>query len=126
MKTVIKGYKYIIYPTEKQKELINKTFGCSRFIYNHFLAMKIELYKTEQKPLSYNQCSDLLTELKKEKEWLKEPDKFALQNSLRDLNTAYQNFFREQKKANTNQGFPKFKSKKNNHKSYRTNLQIII
>ena len=122
MKTVIKGYKYRIYPTEKQKELINKTFGCSRFIYNHFLAMKIELYKTDQKSLSYNKCSELLTELKKEKEWLKEPDKFALQNSIKDLDTAYQNFFREHKKANTNQGFPKFKSKKNNYKSYRTNF----
>ena len=122
MKTVIKGYKYRIYPTDEQKELINKTFGCSRFIYNHFLAMKIELYKTEQKSLSYNQCSDLLTELKKEKEWLKEVDKFALQNSIIDLDTAYENFFREYKKGNTNQGYPKFKSKKNNHKSYRTNF----
>ena len=122
MKTVIKGYKYRIYPTEEQKELINKTFGCSRFVYNHFLAMKIGLYKTEQKSLSYNKCSSLLTELKKEREWLKEVDKFALQNSLKDLNTAYQNFFREIQKNNTNQGFPKFKSKKNNYKSYRTNF----
>ena len=122
MKTVIKGYKYRIYPTEEQKELINKTFGCSRFVYNHFLAMKIGLYKTEQESLSYNKCSSLLTELKKEREWLKEVDKFALQNSLKDLNTAYQNFFREIQKNNTNQGFPKFKSKKNNYKSYRTNF----
>ncbi|NLV76068.1 MAG: transposase, partial [Tissierellia bacterium] len=122
MKTVIKGYKYRIYPTEEQKELINKTFGCSRFIYNHFLAMKIELNKTEQKSLSYSKCSSLLTELKKEKEWLKEVDKFALQNSIKDLDTAYQNFFREHKKGNTNHGFPKFKSKKNNYKSYRTNF----
>ncbi|NLV77019.1 MAG: IS200/IS605 family element transposase accessory protein TnpB [Tissierellia bacterium] len=122
MKTVIKGYKYRIYPTDEQKELINKTFGCSRFVHNYFLAMKIELYKTEQKSLSYSKCSSLLTELKKEKEWLKEVDKFALQNSLKDLNTAYQNFFREHKKGNTNQGFPKFKSKKNNYKSYRTNF----
>lgn len=122
MKTVIKGYKYRIYPTDEQKELINKTFGCSRFVHNYFLAMKIELYKTEQKSLSYSKCSSLLTELKKEKEWLKEVDKFALQNSLKDLNTAYQNFFREHKKGNTNQGFPKLKSKKNNYKSYRTNF----
>ena len=122
MKTVIKGYKYRIYLTEEQKELINKTFGCSRFIYNHFLAMKIELYEKEQKTLSYTKCSNLLTELKKEKEWLKEVDKFALQNSLKNLDTAYQNFFREIQKGNTNQGFPKFKSKKNNYKSYRTNF----
>lgn len=57
--------------------------------------MKIELYKTDQKSLSYNKCSELLTEFKKEKEWLKEVDKFALQNSIKDLDTAYQNFFRE-------------------------------
>lgn len=122
MKTVIKGYKYRIYPTVEQKELINKTFGCSRFIYNHFLAMKIELYKIDQKSISYSRCSKLLTELKKEKQWLKEVDKFALQNSIRALDTAYRNFFREHKKDNTNQGYPKFKSKKNNYKSYRTNF----
>ena len=122
MKTVIKGYKYRIYPNEEQKIQITKTFGCCRFIYNHFLAMRIELYKIEQKSLSYSKCSSLLTQLKKDKEWLKEPDKFSLQNSLKDLDSAYQNFFREIKKGNNNQGFPKFKSKKNNHKSYKTNF----
>ncbi len=71
MKTVIKGYKYRIYPTDEQKELINKTFGCSRFVHNYFLAMKIELYKTEQKSLSYSKCSSLLTELKKRKRMAK-------------------------------------------------------
>jgi putative transposase len=122
MKTVIKGYKYRIYPNEEQIIQINKTFGCCRFIYNHFLAMKIETYKIEQKSLSYNKCSSLLTQLKKDREWLKEPDKFSLQNSLKDLDVAYQNFFREIKKGNNNQGFPKFKSKKNNNKSYKTNF----
>jgi putative transposase len=77
MKKVIKGYKYRIYPTEEQKLQINKTFGCCRFVYNYFLAIRIELYKTEQKSLFYNKCSDILTQLKKEKEWLKESDKFA-------------------------------------------------
>ncbi|NMA85309.1 MAG: IS200/IS605 family element transposase accessory protein TnpB [Epulopiscium sp.] len=119
---MIKGYKYRLYPTDEQKEQINKTFGCCRFIYNHFLAMRIELYKAEQKSLSYSKCSSLLTQLKKEKEWLKEPDKCSLQNSLKDLDTAYQNFFREIKKGNNNQGFPKFKSKRNNNKSYKTNF----
>ena len=93
-----------------------------RYVYNYFLAMRIELYKTENKSLSYSKCSKLLTQLKKEKEWLREPDKFALQNSLKDLDTAYQNFFRENKKDNKNQGFPKFKSKKNHYQSYRTNF----
>ncbi|WP_201259691.1 IS200/IS605 family element RNA-guided endonuclease TnpB [Tissierella sp. P1] len=122
MKKIIKGYKYRIYPTEKQKLQINKTFGCCRFVYNYFLAIRIELYKTEQKSLFYNKCSDILTQLKKEKEWLKESDKFALQNSLKDLDSAYKNFFKEIKKGNSNQGFPKFKSKRNNYKSYKTNF----
>jgi putative transposase len=122
MKTVITGYKYRIYPTEEQKVQINRTFGCCRFIYNHFLTMKIELYNKEQKSLLYINCSKILTQLKKEKEWLKEPDKFALQNSLKDLDSAYKNFFREIKKGNKNQGFPKFKRKRDIYRSYRTNF----
>lgn len=66
--------------------------------------------------MSYSKCSSLLTELKTEKEWLKEVDKFALQNSLKDLEQAYQKFFKEKT------GFPKFKSKRNNRQSYRTNF----
>lgn len=122
MKIVTKGYKYRIYPTQEQKLQIEKTFGCRRFVYNYFLDMKINLYKTEQKYLSYTNCSSLLTKLKEENKWLKEPDKFSLQNSLKDLDSSFKNFFRENKKGNKNQGFPKFKSKKDNYKSYRTNF----
>ena len=123
MRAVIKGYKYRIYPNEKQKVQITKTFGCCRFIYNHFLAMRIELYKTKQKSMSKTECNNYCNQkLKKEYPWLKEVDKFALTNSIYNLDFAYQNFFREIKKGNANQGFPKFKSKKNNHKSYRTNF----
>jgi len=123
MRAVIKGYKYRIYPNEKQKVQITKTFGCCRFIYNHFLAMRIESHKTKQKSMSKTECNNYCNQkLKKEYPWLKEVDKFALTNSIYNLDFAYQNFFREIKKGNTNQGFPKFKSKKNNHKSYRTNF----
>lgn len=122
MKIIIKGYRYRLYPTEEQQTQLNKTFGCVRYVYNYFLALKIDLYKTESKSLSYKQCSKILTQLKKEKEWLRESDKFALQNSLKDLDSAYQNFFREINKGNKNQGFPKFKSKKNHYQSYRTNF----
>jgi len=119
-----RAYKYRIYPNQKQKEIIAKTFGCSRFVYNYFLAKKIESYKNDQTSLSYNECSKQLTQLKSEMLWLKEVDKFALQTSLRDLDNAYQKFFKE------HSGFPKFKSKKNNRKSYRTsytnnNIQIL-
>ena len=109
-----KGFKYRIYPNKKQQELIHKTFGCARFVYNYFLDLKIETYKKDKKSLSYNDTSKMLTQLKKENEWLKEPDKDSLQKSLKDLDNAYQKFFKE------HSGFPKFKSKKNNYKSYRT------
>lgn len=109
-------YKFRLYPNRNQRELISKTFGCSRFVYNHFLSQKIELYKSTGESLNNTQCSRLLTELKSELTWLKEVDKCALQNSLKDLDNAYKKFFKE------HTGFPKFKSKKNNRHSYRTSF----
>jgi len=83
-----KGYKFRLYPNEKQKILINKSVGCARYIYNHFLAKaKEDKYKT------YTEYSKQLTKLKRELIWLKEPDKFALQNALKDLDKAFNNFF---------------------------------
>lgn len=96
---------------------MNKTFGCCRFVYNTFLAKRIEVYENRKETYSYKQCSSDLTILKKELLWLKEPDKFSLQNSLKDLEVAYKNFFR-----NKSVGFPKFKTKKTNRFSYRTNF----
>ena len=109
-----KAFKYKIYPNKKQQELIQKTFGCSRFVYNYFLDIRIKEYEDNKKSVSYNDTSKMLTSLKKELEWLKEPDKDSLQKSLKDLDMAYQKFFKE------HSGFPKFKSKKDRHKSYRT------
>lgn len=109
-----KAYKYRIYPNKKQQELIQKTFGCTRFVYNYYLNKRKEMYKNNKTTFTYNMCSKDLTSLKKELQWLKEPDKDSLQKSLKDLDMAYQNFFKE------NSAYPKFKSKKNRHKSYRT------
>ena len=114
-----KAYKFRIYPTKEQETLIQRTFGCSRFVYNKYLAKRIHLYKTEKQTINYNTCSADLTQLKKELEWLKEVDSVALQSSLKDLDMAYQNFFRRVKKGGK-VGFPRFKSKKNNRKSYKT------
>lgn len=111
-----KAYKFRAYPNEKQRILIAKTFGCSRFVYNHYLFKKIELYKNSKETLTYYKCCADLTLLKKETEWLREVDKFALQNSLRDLDNAYQKFFKE------HSGFPKFKSKRTHEHSYRTSF----
>lgn len=116
MIVVEKAYKFRIYPNKKQEELINKTFGCCRFVYNRYLAKRIESYENNKETFTYKQCSSDLTSLKKELEWLKEPDKFALQNALKDLENAYKKFFREKI------GFPKFKSKKTNRFSYKTNF----
>ncbi len=109
-----KAYKYRIYPNKKQQELIHKTFGCIRFVYNYYLNKRKEVYENDQKTFTYNMCSKDLTSLKGKLEWLKEPDKDSLQKSLKDLDMAYQKFFKE------HTGYPKFKSKKNKYKSYRT------
>lgn len=120
-----KAFKYRIYPTKAQAELIQRTFGCARFVYNHFLDRRIKLYEQSKETLNYYGCSAELTALKKEMDWLLEVDATALQNSLRDLDNAYRNFFRRVKKGGEAPGFPKFKSKKSTRKSYRSNSQSI-
>lgn len=114
---MLKAYKYRLCPNKKQKELIQKTFGCCRFVYNNTLAYRKELYEIQKKSMSKIDCNNYVNQvLKKEYSWLKEVDKFALTNSVHNMDNAYQKFFKE--KA----GFPKFKSKKNNKKSYTTNF----
>ncbi|MEH2378787.1 MAG: IS200/IS605 family element RNA-guided endonuclease TnpB [Nostoc sp.] len=124
MSSIQKAFKVTLIPTHNQEVLINKTIGSARFVYNRFLALKKELYASEGKTLNYNACSQQLTILKKEIEWLKEVDKFALQNSLKNLETAYKNFFADLKKVKGKKGvgFPKFKKKDGCKQSYKTNL----
>ncbi|PSB48423.1 transposase [Cyanosarcina cf. burmensis CCALA 770] len=119
-----KAFKVTLIPSRNQEILINRTIGCARFVYNRFLARRKELYESEQKTLNYSGCSRELTQLKKEIEWLTEVDKFALQNSLRNLETAYKNFFADLKKPKQKRrsGFPKFKKKHGFKQSYKTNF----
>lgn len=114
-----RGYKYRIYPNKSQKEQLNKTFGCCRFVYNHFLAVRTNSYKETGKSVGYLECSRQLTQLKTKEEfsWLKEADSVALQESLRNLDTAFDNFF------DKHTGYPQFKSKHNHCFSYRTRNQ---
>ena len=115
---VNKSYVFRIYPTKEQEDLINKTFGCCRYVYNYFLAKSIEDYKTTGKS---NSCYDNikeLTALKKKLVWLKEVDSSSLQQSIRNLDSAYQNFFRRVKEGMA-PGFPRFK-KKSSEQSYKT------
>lgn len=114
-----KAYKFRIYPNKEQEELIQKTFGCVRFVYNHFLEDRIKAYKERGESQTYYKQAHALVELKKELSFLIEPDKNALQYALKDLNAAYQNFFRRVKKGGA-VGPPRFKSKKNDRKSYTT------
>ncbi|SDK56524.1 IS200/IS605 family element RNA-guided endonuclease TnpB [Alkalibacterium thalassium] len=111
-----KAYKFRLYPNKEQAILINKTIGCSRFIYNHFLNQWNETYKETGKGLSYGKCSAQLPSLEKqeETEWLKEVDSIALQSSLRNLSDSFDRFFKKQNK------YPRFKSKNNPLQSYTT------
>jgi len=106
-----KAYKFRLYPTEEQKTMFAKTFGCVRFIYNKMLADKIEHYNTTKQTL-HNTPAQYKTEFK----WLCEVDSLALANAQLNLQSAYNNFFKNPK---TN--FPRFKSKKSNKCSYTTN-----
>lgn len=114
IKNVIKSYKYRIYPTKKQAELIDKTFGCCRYVYNMYLNKRIEIYESEKRTFKYKECSKDLTIQKKSLTWLNEVDSSALQNTLRHLDESYEDFFKKKS------GFPKFKSKKKSRKSYTT------
>ena len=118
-----KAFKVTLIPTRTQSEVINR-IGCVRFVYNRFLALRKEVYATDKNTLNYNGCSQKLTLLKKEIEWLKEVDKFALQNSLKALETAYKNFFADLKKQKAKRrfGFPQFQKKHVSKQAYKTNF----
>ncbi len=109
MKTIIRAYKFRIYPKRDQKVLLSQHFGCSRFIYNYFLDLRNKNYLSEKKNTSYYECSNILTSLKKDENyiWLKQVNAQALQMALRHLDSAYASFFQKKTK------FPKFKKKSN-------------
>lgn len=113
-KLIYKSYKFRIYPNNSQKELLNKHFGACRFVYNYYLNKRKESYLIDNKSLNYYNNANDLTLLKKQEEyvWLKEINSQSLQTSLRNLDTAYNKFFRKETK------FPRFKSKKDNHNSF--------
>jgi putative transposase len=106
---MLKAYKYKLKPNNEQIVLLNKHFGSIRFVYNHFLNERKKEYELNQNSINYYDNAKTLTELKKQDEycWLKEINSQSLQDSLKNLETAYKNFFR------FNKGFPKFKSKHN-------------
>ena len=119
MEKYIMGFKFRIYPNRTQQELINRTLGCCRFVYNHFLAIRRDEWTANHKSVNYNQTSVMLTDLKRYEEynWLKQADSMALQEALKNLDTAYENFFAKRAR------YPRFKSKRSHSQSYRTRNQ---
>ena len=110
----IRGYKYRAYPNKDQQEFFAKTFGSCRYVYNHYLAMRRSRWEEWHDTMSFPETTkDLANNLKKEHEWLKEADSSALQQSLRHLENAYENFCAKRS------GYPKFKRKRSDQ-SYRT------
>lgn len=114
------SYKFRLYPDQEQAEMIERTFGCCRYVYNYFLTLRKDRYESKRESMNYCDCSRELTRLKKELEWLREPDKYSLQNALKDLNTAYVRFFRNVKEGKPF-GYPNYKRKKDRKYSYKTN-----
>lgn len=114
-----KAFKIRIYPNQEQIILINKTFSQVRYIYNFILNLKEKMYTNFNISLNFTYISKILTEIKRHKPWLKEVDKCSLQNAVKDLDMAYQKFF-------NGAGYPKFRSKKRGHNSYRTNGYLFL
>lgn len=118
------SFKYRIYPNVAQQQLIGRTFGCVRYVYNRVLAMRKQAYADTGKTPHIFDYIKMLTDWKNNPDtcWLGEVDSIALQQSLRNLDRAYQNFFRSPAKM----GFPRFKSKHDRRHSYRTMGAKII
>ena len=113
-----KSFKVRIYPSQEQIRVIEKTFGCVRYVYNRMLKFKQKAYNIFELKLNYVKTSSILTKLKQHKSWLYEVDAVALQQCLRDLDVAYTKFF-------NGSGYPNFKSKRGKN-SYRTNMNIHL
>lgn len=117
-----RGFKYRIYPNESQRDQIARTFGCCRFVYNRALDVKKTAYSETGKSIAANDLIKMIPAWKRDPEtsWLAQADSMALQQSIRDLDRAYKNFFRRVREGGK-PGFPKFKSRRHARQSYRTN-----
>lgn len=112
------GYKFRLYPTPEQAAQIQRTFGCCRWVYNHYLAEHNRLYRETGKSPTANQNMKDLTQQKKSLPWLRDVDSTALQCAVQNLDAAFQNFFQRVKKGIKPFGYPQFKGKYSGHKSF--------
>lgn len=122
---MLKAIKIRIYPNEEQRDYINRQLGCCRFLYNSMLAWRKSLYETEQRSPSSAETSKWVLSLKDEFPFLREVHSKVLQQSWRDLDAAYRNFFSSLKKGGR-VGYPKFKSKKNYDEACRFPADAFI
>lgn len=102
-----RAYKFRFYPTLEQEDILARTFGSVRFVYNRFLSVRSNAWVMDKKNIGYHKTSAMLTELKKQTEfdWLNEISSVALQQSLRNLQVSFNNFFKKRSR------YPKFKKK---------------
>jgi putative transposase len=113
------AYKFRIYPNEEQINLFNRTFGCVRFVYNHYLAMRKDVYDRTGKVLNFYDFAKDLPQLKKTYTWLQEVDSCALQEAVHDLDNAYKGIYRRAK-SGKKPGRLHFRSKRNTRQSFRS------
>ncbi|HBU00381.1 MAG TPA: transposase, partial [Thermotoga naphthophila] len=121
---MLRTYKFRIYPTREQEEKLNKHFGAVRFVYNFFLNYTNVVYKVLGRHANYYEWASILVKLKKTDKysWLKEVNSQSLQQSLKDLERAFKNFFKKQA------SYPKFKKKKFSRQTFRIpqHIQLYI
>jgi putative transposase len=116
---VFKAYKYRLYPTEAQKELIAKHIGSARFVYNLALETKNTAYLGSKVNLSQFDLVKQLPELKKECPWLKEVNSQTIQQSVINMDVAFKKFFK-------GAGFPRFKSKHRGKQSFHAPQNVVV
>lgn len=125
-----RAYKFRLYPTTEQQKRIVRTIGCSRFLYNYCLNERITAFKETGHAPTWKQQDAGIVKLKEQFPWLREVDSTSLQAAVKNLDTAYQNFFRNRKAGKKPAGFPKFKRKHSSRQSYKSkcvgsNIQIL-
>src|SRR6266496_3991611 len=127
-RTIQTTYRYRLNPTADQERLLNQFAGARRFVWNWALNRKRNHYRETGKTLSYNSLAAELTRLKQQPEaaWLREMDSQSLQQALRDLDSAYQHFFRRARHGDKKTGFPKFKSKKTDTPRFRIPQRVVL
>jgi putative transposase len=127
-RTIQTTYRYRLNPTAAQEIRLTQFAGARRFVWNWALNRKREHFRQTGKTLSYNDLAAELTRLKQQPAtaWLREIDSQLLQQAVRDLENAYQHFFRRTRQGDKNKGFPKFKSKKTDTPRFRIPQRVML